>query len=171
MVAPEDQAALTPLVLLEGDAARAIRRRRSTPVGYVPVYLGFLVHPNWKGRGLAISPRKTWEEWDHERHWAWLNSDDAFGVMASHARRDVSVRVLKVWCPVRESKANPQVLEIGPAAAELVQGWCWTALAEDVVLEGVEAGPTELYSRRPNRTSKNYLPEDLRGWATSLERP
>lgn len=74
-------------MLLEGAAARAVRLRRATPLGYLPVYVGFIAHKNWKGRGLKIQPRKTWEEWRHASHWAWLNRDDALKTMAEQSRK------------------------------------------------------------------------------------
>lgn len=166
---PEALAKNTPLVFLEGVDATRMRRRRSKPLGWLPIYIGLLGQSEWKGRGRSISPVVIHEIGHHAAHWCWLERDAALNNMAGKARQAASVIVVRVWVPVRQAAANLDVLELGPPRLELVRDLCWALLAEE--LKAADAAPLQdepgqdaFWRRRPARNAKHFDATDLRAW-------
>ena len=147
-VAPEAAARSTPLVPLQGASAARVRRLRSTPAGWVPVYLGL-------GATTASDKRTKWLVAEHASHWAWPTFEAANQHMHLHRKQGQTTLVLQVWAPARPAEMEGLV-EVGPPRYDepYVRSLCWV-LAQDDVPDtwarpvGQGSGPLEWRHRAP----------------------
>lgn len=178
-VAPEVAAWITPLVQLQGDAAARLRRRRSSPEGWVPVYMGLVARTFSAKHG-------RWLEAEHASHWAWPGYPAAAGRMQQHRQHGATTLILEVWAPVW-SDPGRGIVEVGhPVHYEnFVRSLCWVISAEDVpdtwarkpqgrAAAGLEwrfaAGREEARLPVPDLPGKRVLPPQGR-YASGMERP
>lgn len=125
-IAPEHAARVTVLAPLKGARATRVRRRRTTPEGWVPVYIGITARTHTDGR-------TKWLEAEHAAHWAWPAYSAALEHMRAIKQQGSTTLILVVWSPVWVDPLTRLVEIGGPAHHEkYVRSLCWTLSAEDV---------------------------------------
>lgn len=138
----------TPLVPLQGASAARVRRLRSVPAGWVPVYLGLVATTD-------SDKRTRWLAAEHASHWAWPTLDAANRYMQRHRKQGQATLVLQVWAPARLA-VTEGLVEVGPPRHDepYVRSLCWVITQDDVPdtwsrQVGQGSGPLEWRHRTP----------------------
>lgn len=172
-------ARIRPLFSFKGEAAARLRRRRSSPEGWVQVYLGLVARTFSTKHG-------RWLEAEHASHWAWPGYPAAAGRMQQHRQHGATTLILEVWAPVWSDPVRG-IVEVGHSAhyESFVRSLCWVISAEVVpdtwarkpqgrataVLEWrLAAGKEEARLPVPDHPEKRILQPQGR-YSSGMERP
>jgi hypothetical protein len=114
--------AASPFVMLSGELAAAVRRRRAQPRCWVQVHLGFLCEER---RRETRRVRTKWQMGAQPGDWVWPNLEEAVQFMGALEAGQGQPVVLSTWAPGWAAHDGFLELDVGRPRAAMLPSLAW----------------------------------------------
>lgn len=150
--------------VLTGDAADAVRRRRSKPRCWVEVHLGFLCEER---RKQTRRVQTNWQVGRQPGDWVWCGLEDAVHFMGGLAAGQGQPAIVSTWAPVWLARDRILELDIGQPLAAMLPRLAWR-----LPLKGLRPGALAAQPGEPATCWRLYIGRqradtDMRSWTAS----
>jgi hypothetical protein len=148
-------------VLLTGEDAAAVRRRRKAPKWWVQLHLGFLCDERSK---VTRRVATKWQLGRQLGQWAWTTLEAAVRFMGALEIGQGQPAVVSTWAPAWMDRGRLLTLQVGRPTSKLLPDLCWTLPLRGLPPGSLAAQPGEKHTVWRLKVGRQHADTDVRAW-------